>query len=123
MKPSHLGPEGAPRMVDVGKKPVTARRAVAAAIVRMRPDVLGSLVEGGGPKGDAFIVARQAGIAAGVPAGVDVALCLPATLIERAGDRHGERERLPRPLQQHNVAGGHRLSVAPSQPCPAPPAS
>ncbi len=40
-RPSHLDDEGAPRMVDVGNKPVTVRRAVAAATVRMRPDVLG----------------------------------------------------------------------------------
>ena len=64
MKPSHLGTDGSPQMVDVGGKPVAARRAVAAATVRMRPDVLGTLVDGGGPKGDAFVVARLAGIAA-----------------------------------------------------------
>jgi cyclic pyranopterin phosphate synthase len=64
VKPSHLGPEGAPHMVDVGAKPITARRAVASATVRMRPDVLGTLLDAGGPKGDAFVVARLAGIAA-----------------------------------------------------------
>ena len=48
MKPSHLGPDGAPRMVDVGRKPITARRAVAAATVRMRPETLASLLDGGG---------------------------------------------------------------------------
>jgi len=64
VKPSHLGPDGAPRMVDVSAKPITARRAVAAATVRMRADVLATLLDAGGPKGDAFIVARLAGIAA-----------------------------------------------------------
>lgn len=64
MKPSHLGADGAPRMVDVGAKPITARRAVGAATIRMRPDVLGILLDAGGPKGDAFVVARLAGIAA-----------------------------------------------------------
>ena len=64
MKPSHLGPDGAPHMVDVGEKPITARRAVASATVRMRPVVLTTLVDAGGPKGDAFTVARLAGIAA-----------------------------------------------------------
>ena len=33
----HLSDDGAPRMVDVGSKPVTARRALAEAVVRMRP--------------------------------------------------------------------------------------
>jgi len=64
VKPSHLGPDGAPRMVDVGEKPITARRAVALATVRMRPEVLATLADAGGPKGDAFLVARLAGIAA-----------------------------------------------------------
>jgi cyclic pyranopterin phosphate synthase len=64
MKPSHLNPEGAPHMVDVGDKPVTARRAVAEATVRMRPEVLATLLDAGGPKGDALVVARLAGIAA-----------------------------------------------------------
>lgn len=61
-RPSHLDDEGAARMVDVGGKPVTARRARAAATVRMRPDVLATLLEAGGPKGDALGVARLAGI-------------------------------------------------------------
>ncbi|MEP7041271.1 MAG: bifunctional molybdenum cofactor biosynthesis protein MoaC/MoaB [Chloroflexota bacterium] len=91
MKPSHLGPEGAPRMVDVGKKPVTARRAVAAASVRMRPDVLGSLVGGGGPKGDAFVVARLAGIAAAKRTAELIPLCHPLPLdrveVELTADR------------------------------------
>jgi len=64
MKPSHLDPDGAPRMVDVGDKPVTSRRAVAEATLRMRPEVLAALLEAGGPKGDALVVARLAGIAA-----------------------------------------------------------
>ncbi len=40
MTTSHLGPGGEARMVDVGGKPVTARRAVAEATVRMQPDTL-----------------------------------------------------------------------------------
>jgi len=64
MKPSHLGPQGEPHMVDVGGKPITERRAIAAATVRMRPEVLATLLDAGGPKGDALGVARLAGIAA-----------------------------------------------------------
>jgi len=51
-------------MVDVGDKPVTARRAVADATLRMRPEVLAALLDAGGPKGDALVTARLAGIAA-----------------------------------------------------------
>jgi cyclic pyranopterin monophosphate synthase len=80
MKPSHLDAEGAPRMVDVSAKPVTARRAVAAASVRMRPDVLATLIESGGPKGDAFVTARLAGIGAAKRTAELIPLCHPLPL-------------------------------------------
>ncbi len=64
MKPTHLDAEGAPRMVDVGDKPITARRAVAEASLRMRPEVLATLLDAGGPKGDVLVVARLAGVGA-----------------------------------------------------------
>ena len=80
MKPTHLSDEGAPRMVDVGAKPVSARRAVAAASVRMRPDVLASLIDAGGPKGDAFVTARLAGIGAAKRTAELIPLCHPLAL-------------------------------------------
>ena len=67
-------------MVDVGRKPVTARRAVAAARVRLRPDVLATLLEAGGPKGDAIVVARLAGIAAAKRTAELIPLCHPIPL-------------------------------------------
>jgi cyclic pyranopterin phosphate synthase len=91
VKPSHLGPDGQPRMVDVGGKPVTARRAVAVANVRMRPDVLATLLDAGGPKGDAFVVARLAGIAAAKRTPELIPLCHPIALdridVELTADR------------------------------------
>ncbi len=91
MKPTHLGPDGAPHMVDVGEKPVSARRAVAAATVRMRPDVLATLLDAGGPKGDAFVVARLAGIAAAKQTSLLIPLCHPIPLdhveVELSADR------------------------------------
>ena len=80
MKPSHLDGDGAPRMVDVGAKPVTARRAVAEAVVRFRPDVLSALIEAGGPKGDAFVTARIAGITGAKRTADLIPLCHPLPL-------------------------------------------
>jgi cyclic pyranopterin phosphate synthase len=80
MKPTHLDDDGAPRMVDVGAKPATARRAVAAAVVRMRPEVLASLLDAGGPKGDAFVTARLAGIGAAKQTANLIPLCHPLPL-------------------------------------------
>jgi cyclic pyranopterin monophosphate synthase len=67
-------------MVDVGSKPVTARRAVAAATVRMRPDVLAAVLDAGGPKGDALVTARLAGIAAAKRTSELIPLCHPLPL-------------------------------------------
>jgi cyclic pyranopterin phosphate synthase len=80
MKPSHFDEEGAPRMVDVGEKPITSRRAVAAASVRMRPEVLATLLDTGGPKGDPFVTARLAGIGAAKRTAELIPLCHPLPL-------------------------------------------
>jgi cyclic pyranopterin phosphate synthase len=91
MKPTHLDPDGAPRMVDVGAKAMTARRAVAEAVVRFRPEVLGTLLDAGGPKGDAFVTARLAGIGAAKRTADLIPLCHPLPLdrvdVELAADR------------------------------------
>ena len=78
-------------MVDVGDKPVTARRAVAEATVRMRPEVLATLLDAGGPKGDAFVVARLAGIGGAKRTAELIPLCHPIPLdrvdVELTADR------------------------------------
>jgi len=91
MKPTHLDADGAPRMVDVGDKPITARRAVAEASILMRPEVLATLLDAGGPKGNALVVARLAGIAAAKRAADLIPLAHPIPLdvveVEPTADR------------------------------------
>jgi cyclic pyranopterin phosphate synthase len=77
---SHLDSQGAPRMVDVSDKPVTARRALASATVRFRREVLAELLEARGPKGDALGTARLAGIAAAKRTPDLIPLCHPIPL-------------------------------------------
>jgi cyclic pyranopterin monophosphate synthase len=60
----HLDRRGRARMVDVGEKQETHRIAIAEARVRMAPETIRRLTEGGVEKGDALAVARIAGIAA-----------------------------------------------------------
>ncbi len=67
-------------MVDVSGKPVSARRAVAAATVRMHHDVLATLLDAGGPKGDALVTARLAGIAGAKRTPDLIPLCHPLPL-------------------------------------------
>jgi cyclic pyranopterin monophosphate synthase len=61
---SHLDEDGQARMVDVGAKPDSERRARARAIVRMSPETAGLVERGDAPKGDVLGTARLAGIQA-----------------------------------------------------------
>jgi cyclic pyranopterin phosphate synthase len=79
-RPTHLDERGAPRMVDVGDKPVTRRRAVARARIRMSPQALSTLLAGGGAKGEPFTVARIAGIGAAKRTSDLIPLCHPIPL-------------------------------------------
>ncbi|MDQ3103515.1 MAG: cyclic pyranopterin monophosphate synthase MoaC [Actinomycetota bacterium] len=77
---SHIDPDGVARMVDVGAKPESERRAVAEAIVRMRPETARAVEAGDGPKGDVLGPARIAGIGAAKQAGTLVPLAHPIAL-------------------------------------------
>jgi cyclic pyranopterin phosphate synthase len=61
---THVTDGGDARMVDVGGKPETERRAVAQAILRMEPATAEALEQGDAPKGDVLGTARLAGIQA-----------------------------------------------------------
>ena len=89
-KLTHLDERGAARMVDVAAKPVTHRRAVADALVRMRPETLSMIVEGRAPKGDVFAVARIAGIQAAKRTAELIPLCHPLPLTSVTVDLAGE---------------------------------
>ena len=69
-------------MVNVGGKPLSHRRAVASASVRMAPETAGRL--GRLPKGDALSAARLAGIMAAKRTSELIPLChpLPLTHVE-----------------------------------------
>ena len=77
---THLDDEGNARMVDVGAKDVTDRRAVARAVVRMAPQTAAAVAAGDAPKGDVLGVARIAGIQAAKRTGELIPLCHPIGL-------------------------------------------
>tara|TARA_B100000949_G_scaffold51119_1_gene44817 strand:- start:85 stop:567 length:483 start_codon:yes stop_codon:yes gene_type:complete len=77
---SHLDAEGRARMVDVGDKDETWRRAVARAKVTMSSETVAALSEGVVPKGDVLAVARLAGIQAAKRTSELVPLCHPVSL-------------------------------------------
>jgi cyclic pyranopterin phosphate synthase len=77
---THLDDRGNARMVDVGRKDVTRRRAVAEAVLEMDDGVRERLFRGDVPKGDALGVARVAAIMAAKQTPALIPLCHPVGL-------------------------------------------
>ena len=75
---SHVTEAGKVRMVDVGGKPLSRRRAVARATVRMASETAQRLRAL--PKGDALATAQIAGIQAAKRTGELIPLCHPLPL-------------------------------------------
>jgi cyclic pyranopterin phosphate synthase len=75
---SHVGESGDVHMVDVGAKPLSRRRALARAVVRMAPETARRLGEL--PKGDALVTAQLAGIQAAKRTSELIPLCHPLPL-------------------------------------------
>jgi cyclic pyranopterin phosphate synthase len=75
---SHVSEAGDVRMVDVGDKPPSRRRAVACATVRMAAETARRLRQL--PKGDALAVAQVAGIMAAKRTSELIPLCHPLPL-------------------------------------------
>jgi cyclic pyranopterin phosphate synthase len=75
---SHIDETGAVRMVDVGDKPMSRRRAVASAQVQMSPETSRRLHDL--PKGDALATAQLAGIMAAKRTSELIPLCHPLPL-------------------------------------------
>jgi cyclic pyranopterin phosphate synthase len=75
---SHLDEAGEVRMVDVGGKPLSRRRAVAQATLRVAPETAARLSEL--PKGDAIAAAKLAGIMGAKRTSDLIPLCHPLPL-------------------------------------------
>lgn len=79
-KLTHLDEHGNARMVDVGAKAETARRAVASGQISMADTALAAIRDGDVPKGDVIAAARIAGIMAAKKTGELIPLCHPLGL-------------------------------------------
>ena len=90
---SHVDETGRVKMVDVGDKAITSRRAVAAGEIRLAEETL-DLVRGGSlKKGDALELARIAGIMAAKKTADLIPLCHPLNL------SHVDVQVVPKPGQ------------------------
>ena len=79
-KLSHIDVKGEAKMVDVGEKANTKRRAVAGGFVSMKSETLQLVVEGEHKKGDVLSVAKIAGIQAAKNCYQLIPLCHPLML-------------------------------------------
>jgi len=77
---THQDGEGRIRMVGVGGKSVTSRRALAGAHIAMSADAFKAIRDGQGPKGNALHTAELAGIMAAKRTADLIPLCHPLPL-------------------------------------------
>ncbi|MFP4391789.1 MAG: cyclic pyranopterin monophosphate synthase MoaC [Desulfohalobiaceae bacterium] len=77
---SHVDEQGGLRMVDVGDKEATQRRAVFATTVELSPSTFALLQEKALPKGDVLTTAKIAGIQAAKKTSELIPLCHPLAL-------------------------------------------
>lgn len=83
-KLTHIDEAGRARMVDVSDKPATAREALAAGLVRMKPETLALALGGQAKKGDVRAVAEIAGVMAAKKTSDLIPLCHPLSLTKVA---------------------------------------
>ena len=85
---THVTDEGDAQMVDVGDKPDTARRAVAAGEIRLRPSTIEAIRDDDVGKGDVLAVTRVGAIRAVKHTWETVPMChqIPITNVDVAFD-------------------------------------
>ena len=93
-KLTHLDEKGKAQMVDVGRKPVTARRALAEGFITMPPDLINTLSKLA--KGNAYEIARLGGIMGAKQTANLIPLChsLPLDQVSVQFEPHPEQQRV-----------------------------
>jgi len=79
-KLTHVDDDGNAHMVEVGGKPITARKAVATGRITLGDEALAAVVERRAAKGDVLAVAQLAGIQGAKRTSDLVPLCHPLPL-------------------------------------------
>ncbi|HTY25065.1 MAG TPA: cyclic pyranopterin monophosphate synthase MoaC [Desulfomonilaceae bacterium] len=90
---THFDKSGQAHMVNVGEKDVTVREAVARGEVRMKPETLSLIMDGGAKKGDVLGVARIAAIMAAKKTPELIPLAHPLPLTSVSVDFFPDRDR------------------------------
>lgn len=77
---THLDAEGRPRMVDVGEKAQTARKAVAEGVITMAGETARAIESGQMRKGNVLTISELAGIMGAKRTSELIPLCHPVAL-------------------------------------------
>ena len=80
MKSSHFDKKGAAKMVDISKKKITTRIAVAEGFIHMKKNTLDMIQKGLHKKGDVLSIARIAGIMGAKKTSELIPLCHPLNI-------------------------------------------
>ena len=72
---THLAEDGSAQMVDVSAKEQSAREAIAAGVIQLRPETLDLIAQNQIGKGNVFATARLAGIQAAKQTAQLIPLC------------------------------------------------
>ena len=104
---THLDEQGRARMVDVGEKKVTRRRAAAEGAVRVSAELAAKIAANRVAKGDLLDVARLAGIQAAKQTGSLIPLChnLPLDFVRVEARLEGQRVRLRAEVHSEGKTG------------------
>lgn len=79
-KLSHFDREGRTKMVDITKKALTHRKAIAKGSITMKPGTVKLILDKKVPKGDVLSVARIAGIMAAKKTNEFIPMCHPLSI-------------------------------------------
>lgn len=107
---SHVDAEGRARMVDVGDKSVSDRRAVAVGSITMSAEAFDLVRRNAGPKGDVLAAAELAGVMGAKHTADLVPLCHPLALDHVAVQANLD-EGLPGVRVEATVRGTARTGV------------
>ena len=80
MKSSHFDKKGAAKMVDISKKKITTRVAIAEGFIHMKKSTLEMIQKGLHKKGDVLSIARIAGIMGAKKTSELIPLCHPLNI-------------------------------------------
>ena len=80
MKSTHFDKKGDAKMVDISKKKVTTRKALAVSTIHMKKTTLKMIKAGNHKKGDVLAIARIAGIMSAKKTSELIPLCHPLNI-------------------------------------------